>query len=51
MSDGKNIVLPETARGLIKTYQEKGMTIHSTSISEFQKSGGGVKCLTLELRS
>ena len=50
MSDGKNIVLPESARGLIQTYKEKGMTVYPSSISEYQKSGGGVKCLTLELR-
>jgi len=49
-SDGKNIVLSDRAAGLTKIYQERGMTVHPTPISEFQKSGGGVKCLTLELR-
>ncbi len=50
MSDGKNIVIPEGAKSLIQRYQNSGFTVHLASISEFQKSGGGVKCLTLELR-
>ncbi len=51
MSDGKNIVIPQGAHGLIKQYGQRGMTVLPTSITEFQKSGGGVKCLTLELRN
>jgi N-dimethylarginine dimethylaminohydrolase len=51
MSDGQNIVLSDRATGLIHQYRERGMTVYPTPISEFQKSGGGVKCLTLELRS
>lgn len=51
MSDTKNIVVPESASGLIAKYKEKGMNVFPTPISEFQKSGGGVKCLTLELRT
>ncbi len=51
MSDGQNIVIPERASGLIRTYRERGMSVFPTPISEFQKSGGGVKCLTLELRT
>lgn len=50
MSDGKNIVIPDKAAGLIRQYQARGFTVHPCEISEFQKSGGGVKCLTLELR-
>ena len=50
MSDGKNIVVPENANNLIQTYRNRGMEVTTTPISEFQKSGGGVKCLTLELR-
>lgn len=50
MSDGKNIVLSDKAIGLHEIYKQKGMTVFPTPISEFQKSGGGVKCLTLELR-
>lgn len=50
MSDGENIVISDGAKGLIKKYKTKGMSVYPTPISEFQKSGGGVKCLTLELR-
>lgn len=51
MSDGKNIILSDKATNLISIYQNKGMEVHPTPIGEFQKSGGGVKCLTLELRN
>lgn len=50
MSDGKNIVIPDKANHLIEKYKHHGLQVHPCSISEFQKSGGGVKCLTLELR-
>lgn len=51
MSDGKNIIMSNKAHGLIKLYEARGMTVHPAPIGEYQKSGGGVKCLTLELRS
>lgn len=51
MSDGQNIVLSDRATGLIEQYKKRGMSVYPVPISEFQKSGGGVKCLTLELRS
>ncbi len=50
MSDGKSIVVPEGAHQLIAQYRERGMNVVPTPIGEYQKSGGGVKCLTLELR-
>ena len=50
MCDGQNIVLSDAATGLIDTYRNLGLNVYPTPISEFQKSGGGVKCLTLELR-
>lgn len=50
MSDGHNVVLAEGADHLVGEYQKRGFTVFPTPISEFQKSGGGVKCLTLELR-
>ncbi len=50
MSDGKKIVLSDKATGLINKYQEMGLEVIGTPIGEYQKSGGGVKCLTLELR-
>lgn len=51
MSDGKSIVIPENAHGLIEKYKDLELNVITCPISEFQKSGGGVKCLTLELRS
>ena len=51
MSDGHNIVLSDRATGLIEQYKKRGMHVYPVPISEYQKSGGGVKCLTLELRS
>jgi N-dimethylarginine dimethylaminohydrolase len=50
MSDGRAIVISSGALDLHEIYRAKGMDVHPTPISEFQKSGGGVKCLTLELR-
>lgn len=48
--DGEHIVLSDRATGLILRYRELGLTVWPTPIGEFQKSGGGVKCLSLELR-
>jgi N-dimethylarginine dimethylaminohydrolase len=50
ISDGTNIVLSDGAVDLHDVYRKRGMNVCPTPISEFQKSGGGVKCLTLELR-
>ena len=47
--DGQNIVIPNEAQALIESYQKMGFNVLPTPISEFKKSGGGVKCLTLEL--
>ena len=48
-SDGKRIVVPEGAKKLQEQYHTLGMEVFPVPISEFQKSGGGVKCLTLFL--
>jgi len=50
MVDGDNIVLSDKATHLIEVYKELNKKCVPVTISEFQKSGGGVKCLTLELR-
>ncbi len=50
LSDGRHIVLSDLALGLIEAYRERGYTVWPTPITEFRKSGGGVKCLSLELR-
>lgn len=49
ISDGTNIVIPAAATGLIASYQKLGFKCWPVPISEFQKSGGGIKCLTLKL--
>lgn len=48
---GKNVVLSNQATGLHQQLKEHGLNPITTPITEFHKSGGGVKCLTLELRS
>lgn len=50
MSDGENVVISDKAIGLIELYRAQGRRVWPTPIGEFQKSGGGVKCLTLEIR-
>ncbi|HUD06598.1 MAG TPA: arginine deiminase-related protein [Candidatus Saccharimonadales bacterium] len=50
-SDGTQVVVSEGAPDLANRLIELGKTVVTTSISEFQKSGGGIKCLTLELRA
>ena len=51
LSDGRRIVLSDMATGLIAEYRRRGYEVWPTPIGEFRKSGGGVKCLSLELRS
>lgn len=51
LSDGRHIVLSDMATGLIAEYRGRGYDVWPTPIGEFRKSGGGVKCLSLELRS
>jgi N-dimethylarginine dimethylaminohydrolase len=50
MTDGKNIILSDHPHGLIQQYEKLGLNVFTAEMSEFQKSGGGVKCLTLDLR-
>ena len=49
VSNGKTVVLSEAAHGLIQNYIDMGKEVYPTAIGEFQKSGGGVKCLTLDI--
>ena len=51
LSDGEHIVLSDRAVELIEVYRRLGLDVWPTPIGEFQKSGGGVKCLSLALRS
>jgi N-dimethylarginine dimethylaminohydrolase len=50
ISDGKNVVLPEQAEGLIEQLRAAGFAPVTVDLSELLKAGGGPKCCTLELR-
>lgn len=49
VSDGVHVVLPQTATGLIEQLRERGYQPIGMDMSELHKSGGAVKCCTLEL--
>jgi N-dimethylarginine dimethylaminohydrolase len=50
ISDGRNVVLPEQAIGLIAQLEAAGFAPVTVNLSELLKAGGGPKCCTLELR-
>ena len=50
MTDGKSVILSDHPHNLIEQYQKLGLKVFTAEMDEFQKSGGGVKCLTLDLR-
>lgn len=47
--DGRHIVLPRQAHGLIDQYASRGYTPVPVDLSELLKAGGGPKCCTLEI--
>ena len=49
VSDGKNVICSNESESLLQKYRQAGFEVIGTPILEFRKSGGGVKCLTLEL--
>ncbi|HVE80538.1 MAG TPA: arginine deiminase family protein [Candidatus Dormibacteraeota bacterium] len=49
VSDGGSIVMSAAAEGLIRRLKSEGYNPIGIDVSEFRKSGGGVKCCTLEL--
>jgi N-dimethylarginine dimethylaminohydrolase len=49
VSDGVNVVLPQIATGLIEQLRDRGYHPVGVDMSELHKSGGAVKCCTLEL--
>lgn len=49
-SDGTNVVVAEQATDFHKQLSDRGYTVHTVDVSEFKKSGGGIKCLTLFLQ-
>jgi N-dimethylarginine dimethylaminohydrolase len=51
VSDGKTIITSNESQSLLDKYKAAGFEVIGTPILEFRKSGGGVKCMTLELRS
>ncbi|MEV0945863.1 dimethylargininase [Rhodococcus sp. NPDC049939] len=50
VSDGINVVLPQQAVHLAEQLSDRGYEPVPLDYSEFLKSGGGIKCCTLELR-
>lgn len=49
VSDGHSIICSNESKTLLQKYRDAGFRVIGTPILEFRKSGGGVKCLTLEL--
>jgi N-dimethylarginine dimethylaminohydrolase len=49
VSDGKHVVLPEAATGLISQLRKHGFEPIGADMSELFKAGGNAKCCTLEL--
>ncbi|MEU8540259.1 dimethylargininase [Streptomyces sp. NPDC048717] len=50
-SDGRNVLLPSAATGLIDSLRKRGFNPIGVELGELLKAGGSVKCCTLELRS
>jgi N-dimethylarginine dimethylaminohydrolase len=50
VSDGHTVITSDASQSLLQKYRDAGFEVIGTPILEFRKSGGGVKCLTLELR-
>ncbi len=49
VSDGRVVICSDESPSLLAKYRAAGFDVIGTPILEFRKSGGGVKCLTLEL--
>ncbi|MEU6194022.1 dimethylargininase [Streptomyces sp. NPDC047061] len=49
-SDGRNVLLPEAATGLIGQLLDRGFNPLGMDLAELLKGGGSVKCCTLELQ-
>ncbi|MEI7473800.1 MAG: dimethylarginine dimethylaminohydrolase family protein [bacterium] len=49
VSLGKNVVMNKTTDRLKKVLADKGFNTHEVDLSEFLKSGGSAKCLTLKV--
>lgn len=51
VSDGRHVVLPRRATGLVAELRARGYDPVGVDLSELLKAGGGVKCCTLEIRT
>lgn len=51
VSDGNTIITSNESESLLQKYRDAGFEVIGTPILEYRKSGGGVKCMTLELRN
>lgn len=49
VSDGQTVITSNESQSLLDKYKSAGFKVIGTPILEFRKSGGGVKCLTLDL--
>lgn len=49
VSDGRTVITSNESQSLLAKYEAAGFKVIGTPILEFRKSGGGVKCLTLDL--
>ncbi len=49
VSDGHTVITSNKSESLLDKYRQAGFEVIGTPILEFRKSGGGVKCLTLDL--
>lgn len=49
VSDGQTIITSNESKSLLQKYEAAGFKTIGTPILEFRKSGGGAKCLTLDL--
>ncbi|MFJ7277127.1 dimethylargininase [Kitasatospora sp. NPDC098663] len=50
-SDGRHVLLPQSAVGLMDQLRERGFEPIGVDLTELLKAGGSVKCCTLELRA
>ncbi|MCP9956607.1 dimethylargininase [Streptomyces sudanensis] len=50
VSDGHHVFIAPQAQGLIDTLADRGYVPVPVDLSEFRKSGGGIKCCTQEIR-
>jgi N-dimethylarginine dimethylaminohydrolase len=50
VSDGKTVITSDESPSLLAKYQATGLKTIALPMGEFKKAGGGIKCMTLDLR-